>query len=329
MRALLLLGLMFSAQVYGNGEIGADLLVCAQSTGAVKGQCKLETLPLATMQAYEKDFAVEYEYSCIGPATDFQLRAVANTDPANPIFIQLPFSFTKDGKAGTLSITGYGPVDIYDAKPDRTLRRPFSKDCSFVVKTITQKPSSNTIQDWQKQLNEKRTLLASYKDNLNAFGALAVMEPAFGIFDKFITNVLKDKVANAELVEAAGGLLDCSDGTTDEGCLTLMDTLVENYRAASLTDDEAAKLRKLQRSLNAADLSGVLTCKPEDTGCTRIDLFLNKYLTPDDRKSLDDARKKLAVVKGSETKYQEYAKLVKETEDAIEALKTIAGSNVQ
>ncbi|WP_324960473.1 hypothetical protein [Oligoflexus sp.] len=174
-----------------------------------------------------------------------------------------------------------------------------------------------------------RTLLASYKDNQNAFGALAVMEPAFGIFDKFITNVLKDKVANAELAEAAKGLLDCSDGTTDEGCLTLMDTLVENYRAASLTEDEAAKLRKLQKSLVAADFSGALTCEPEDTECTQIDLFLNKYLTKDDRKSLVDARKKLEVVKGSEAKYQQYAKLVKDTEDAIEALKAIAGSHVQ
>lgn len=296
---------------------GTKLLNCVDLSPTMLSQCKLSSMELSGPKPFEMDFSVTYKFPCSGPF-EFYIETPISEEPNAPKnAIKLEFS-TEDK---TTAIRGFGPVVSVDRKPNLTKIRPVSKECNLEIISTSFRASDRQKLVWNEELSSLKSLLGSYADNVKAYDALAILEPAFNIYDKLIRNLSADANNKAELLEASKDLLSCADGSNDENCETLINKIVSASTLLGLSDEENAKISKLQKALDAANFTGVFECNPEASEpCVTVDKFLNKYLAAADITKLASVREKLKSVTDAKDKLSSYTKLVKDTQDAIVTL---------
>ncbi len=302
-----------------------QLLTCTQDLGSFLSGCKLTQTEFAPKQSYEAALTLRYRFPCSGPAMEFYIQSPTSLAADSPINSQ-KLEYTSVVKE--IPVTGYGPFVVLDLKPAKTSLRPFGKSCSVEVELVSIEASSGQKLKWQSDISSQQVLLASYKDNVAAYDALAILEPTYVIYGQLIDQAAGDFSNINQVVGAAQDLLSCSDGTQEDGCKTFIDKIVDGSLLLKFSDDEVKKLTKLQKTLYNADFGGAILCQVGDEGCTTLDKFLQKYLTADDIAKLTSAKTKLAAVQGSKENLEKYQLLVKQTEDSIKYLQDkISGSN--
>ncbi|HYX38513.1 MAG TPA: hypothetical protein VE954_35880 [Oligoflexus sp.] len=174
---------------------------------------------------------------------------------------------------------------------------------------------------WKSKMELQKKLLADLEINTdarNAYEALSVLAPAFKAYDKVVAAMVGDTSSIAGVAGAVKILQECQPGEEgDPLCDTRLDELILSERT---TEDQRKKLRTLKDLIDELPGNTPPSCEALSRDeCVKT--YLEIYLTADDIKVLDAARKSLEVVKNAPDQYKKYANKVKELEEQIEATK--------
>jgi hypothetical protein len=175
------------------------------------------------------------------------------------------------------------------------------------------------MKTWKSKMELQKELLedlVTATEARDAYEALSLLAPAFKAYDKVVTAMIGDTSMMAGVAGAVKILQECQPGQEgDPLCDTRLDELISSERT---TEDQRKKLRTLKDLLDGLPENTPPSCE----GLSRdecVKTYLKLYLTPDDIKILESARKSLEVVKNAPDLYKKYATRVKELEEQIEA----------
>ncbi|MDQ3231741.1 MAG: hypothetical protein M3Q07_07970 [Pseudobdellovibrionaceae bacterium] len=174
---------------------------------------------------------------------------------------------------------------------------------------------------WKGKMELQKKLLADLEVNTdarNAYEALSILAPAFNAYDKVVAAMVGDTSSIAGVAGAVKILQECQPGEEgDPLCDTHLDELIGSDRT---TEDQRKRLRSLKDLLDELPENAPPNCESLSRDeCVKT--YLKLYLTADDIKVLEGARKSLEIIKSAPDQYKKYATKVKELEEQIEATK--------
>ncbi|RYG64851.1 CHAD domain-containing protein [bacterium] len=208
----------------------ANLFQCT-NRGFILQKCELQKVELAKPgldegAAFDTDYAVTYDFPCVGNVTNLAVRSGQDVQ------------YLRMGSRGeTVNVRGNGPLETYDPSPEMTRRLGYRPGCSLVVRSVTVLPATSTLALWSSEAKSQARILSMARD-------LYVLSKSFASLASF------DRAQLGVVIEATQARYDAASSAIDRRrWKSLLDSLV------AMRDAQPLPVPKAEVDAYLADLA--------------------------------------------------------------------------